>query len=360
MKLAAATFHVPHPEGTAAGRQLWALAEAWRADGHEVTAWCWGPDGASLPLPEWCTWEPQQLHAGAAAHLRAAFRPRWAPPAGRWRAPEDAVLWADDWTSWPAVASAADRAVVTVHYDVGLDARALGGWSPPLVQDWRAQRRAVRGAAAVFALSDRVGAVAGARAVLPATLPMPERPLPLVDEPRVLLLANWTWPANQVALRQLLADWDDVRARVPGAELLVAGRGSADVGTVAGVRVLGAVPRAVDAMAQAAVFAFPCPPTSGPKMKVLDACAAGVPVVTTAGGAEGLRMPPDAVLVTSPDGVRDGLVELLRDPSRRAAMATAARAAAVEGHAPAVAARERAAALSAAGLGAAGLGAAGP
>jgi phosphatidylinositol alpha-1,6-mannosyltransferase len=179
---------------------------------------------------------------------------------------------------------------------------------------------------------------------------VPDEPLPLVDEPVVVVLANWAWPANALALGELLRGWDDVRAKVPGATLLVAGRGTADVGAVTGVRVLGEVPRAHDALAQGAVFAFPCPPTSGPKMKVLEACAAGVPVVTTVAGAEGLRLPLDAVRITPAGGVAAALVDVLADPQRRAAMAAAARAGVLERHAPAVAARARIAALSAAAL----------
>lgn len=350
MRIAVATFHVPHPEGTAAGRQLWAVAQAWRAAGHEVTGWCWGPDGERLPPPQWCAWQPLPAPHDLRAHLRALARPRWDPPGTAWQPPDDAVLWADEWTSWPAVSPAAGRAAVTVHYDAGLDARALGGWSAARIQDRRAQRRAARGARVVLALSDRVAAVVPGAVAVPATVPVPEEPLPLVEEPVALMLANWSWPANAVALTALLGRWGDVRAQVPGATLLVAGRGSADVGGVPGVTVLGEVPRAVDALARAAVFAFPCPPSSGPKMKVLDACASGIPVVTTAAGVEGLQLPAGAVELTSPDAVAAGVVALLRDPQRRLAMAEAARTAVLEHHAPQVAAAARVDALSAGGL----------
>lgn len=350
MRIAVATFHVPHPEGTAAGRQLYAVGEAWRAAGHDVTGWCWGPDGERLPPPPWCDWQPLPAAHDLRAHLRALARPRWDPPGTAWEPPEDAVLWADEWTSWPAVSRNSRRAAVTVHYDAGLDAAALGGWSPARLQDRRAQRRATRGARVVLALSDRVAAAVPGAVAVPATVPVPDEMLPPVEEPVVLMLADWGWPANAVALAAMLRDWDAVRAQVPGATLLVAGRGSPDVGGVAGVQVVGEVPRAVDALARAAVLAFPCPPTSGPKMKVLDACAAGVPIVTTAAGVEGLRLPPDAVTCTAPDGVAAGVVALLRDPQRRESMAQAARAAVLEHHAPAVAAAARADALSAGGL----------
>ena len=345
MKFAIATFHVPHPQGSSAGRQLWAVADALLAQGHEVAGWCWGPGGAALPVPEWCAWSPQAAGHGTAEHLRALMHPRSASAKGGWRpAAEDAVRWADDWSSWPAVKQAGGRSVVTVHYDATTDARALG-WTAARVQDWRAQRRAVRGAATVWALSDEVALRVGAKPV-PATLPIPEQPLPLREEPIALMFADWSWPANSRALHRLLDAWPTVRAGVPGSQLVVAGRGSTAIGAAPGVRVVGEVSSTVDAMSEAAVLAFPCPPTSGPKLKVLDAFAAGLPVVTTPAGIEGLAVPADAVAVATGSSYTDALVAVLSAPQRRARMAERARAAVLERHAPRVAAAARVASLS--------------
>lgn len=346
MKLAVATFHVPHPQGAAAGRQLWALVDALQTDGHEVTAWCWGPNAAGLAVPDWCEWSPQHGPRGWTAPLRTLVHPRAASARGDWRPPDDAVRWADDWASWPAVARVGGVSLLTVHYDVRLDARALGDRSPARIQDWRAQRRAVRRATTSVALSNRVAAAAGAGGTVPATVPIPATALPHLDEPVALLFADWSWPANARALRALLADWPTVRASVPGAVLAVAGRGSAGIGGATGVRVLGEVRETVDAMMQATVLAFPCPPTSGPKLKVLDACAAGLPVVTTAYGVEGLHLPDGAAAVADGRGFAVTLADVLADPERRERMAETARGAVLEHHAPTVAARARLAALS--------------
>jgi polysaccharide biosynthesis protein PslH len=158
------------------------------------------------------------------------------------------------------------------------------------------------------------------------------------------MLADWSWPANVTALRQLLDGWDEVRRLVPGATLLIAGRGAPDI-SADGVQVIGPVARTVDAMAEAAVLAFPCPPTSGPKMKVLDACAAGLPVVTTMAGTEGLDVPETAIVTADADGYLRALTGVLADPQRRATMAEVARAAVLAHHSPEVAARARVAAL---------------
>jgi len=213
------------------------------------------------------------------------------------------------------------------------------------VQDWRAQRRALRHASVVVALSERVGAATRTGTVVPATLPFPVDPLPLRDEPSALMLADWSWPANVSALRELLQMWPAVRARVPGAELVVAGRGSPGVAETSGVRVLGEVASTVDAMSEAAILTFPSPATSGPKMKVLDALGAGLPVVTTAAGVEGIVVPDEAVAVATGAAFVDALVDVLSDPARRASMATTARGAVLAHHAPDVAARARVAAL---------------
>lgn len=345
MRFAIATFHVPHPQGSSAGRQLWALADALLAGGHEVEGWCWGPGGASLPAPPWCTWSPQSSSHGATAHVRALLNPRSASARGGWRpAADDAVRWADDWASWPAVQRAGGRSVVTVHYDVAVDARVVG-WSPAHLQDWRAQRRATRNATKVWAISELVASRVDAEFV-PATLPIPPEPIPLHADPVALMIADWSWPANVRALRRLLDAWPSVRERVAGAQLVVAGRGSAAIGTTAGVRVIGEVESTMDAMSEAAVLAFPCPPTSGPKLKVLDAFGAGLPVVTTPAGVEGLAVPADAAAVADDAGYADALVAVLSDPQRRADMAERARAAVLERHSPQVAAAARVAALS--------------
>jgi len=346
VRFAIATHHVPHPQGSAAGRQLWALADALLADGHELEGYCWGPGSATLDVPDWCRWSPQRGPQGRLAWLQTALKPRSGSARGGWRpVHDDALRWADDWASWPAVQQAGGRSLLTVHYDVGLDARELG-WSPGRVQDWRAQRRATRRAGTMIALSDRVAAAVGATTVVPATLPMPADPLPLRDEPIALMFADWSWAPNQAALHQLLTMWPTVRARVPGAELVVAGRGSPDVASGAGVRVLGTVAATVDAMSEGAVLAFPAPSTSGPKMKVLDALGAGLPVVTTAPGVEGLNVPADAVAVAADSASYvDVLIAVLNDPARRADMADKARGAVLAHHAPAVAARARVAAL---------------
>jgi glycosyltransferase involved in cell wall biosynthesis len=165
--------------------------------------------------------------------------------------------------------------------------------------------------------------------------------VPLVADPTVVLIADWAWPPNQASLRRLMVAWPQVRVRVPSAALLLAGRGMSEPPTAPGVEVLGEVPRSRDVLERAAVFAFPCPPTSGPKMKVLDALAHGVPVLTTASGVEGLSGIEGVVAVADDAEFGSRLADLLGDPQRRAAMASGGRRAVLDHHSPDQAATAR-------------------
>jgi glycosyltransferase involved in cell wall biosynthesis len=164
-----------------------------------------------------------------------------------------------------------------------------------------------------------------------------------------VLLADWRWPPNQRALRLMLDAWPGVAERVPGAQLVLAGRGL-EAGAVMGrdVQAVGPVPKAVDALAMGSVFAFPCPPTSGPKVKVIEAMAFGLPVVTTSFGAEGVWAQPARDLVTADESTfGSALAEVLADPERRASLAVAGRAAIIAAHASEPAARAKVDAIAA-------------
>jgi glycosyltransferase involved in cell wall biosynthesis len=340
MKFAVVTYHLPHPDGTATGRHVFAVWDEVRRLGHEVEAWCWGdaPDG--LDAPSWVRCDHFHDPGGWRALPRTIRRPRGGLAQVGWMPPQDAIAWAEEPESYAAVAGGASTGVTVYHSSV-LDAIALRQPRAAVVQSARAERRAVRGAGAAIAFSPRVATAIGVGHLLPVTLPIPAAPVVPVEQPTVLMLANWAWPPNRVALARLLRSWPAVSEQVPGATLLLAGRGMRNRPDLPGVEVIGEVARARDALEQAAVFAFPCPPTSGPKMKVLDALAHGVPVVTTPAGVEGLRGVEAAAAVTSERGFAPALVEVLRDGERRQAMAAAGRAAVLEHHSPERAAQER-------------------
>lgn len=347
MRFAFVSRHLPEEAGSAAGRQLWAVGEALVAAGHDLRAWSWRPEPPRGPVPAWCTWAPLPAEPAWRTRARALVRPRADAARVGWTAPPDAIAVADDPVSWAAVAHQGARTVATVHYAVALDRAALSDRRPHVVQDLRGERRAVHGADDVWALSSRVRDAVGRGVVVPACVPLPAATVPPVDQPAAGLLADWSWPPNVAAAGALVRDWPGVRALVPGARLLLAGRGPSPVGTVAGVEWLGEVAATTDLLAQVAVFAFPCPPTSGPKMKVLDALAHGVAVLTTAAGAEGIAGDvASGMALADQEGFARRLVQLLSDGPSRTALAAGGRRLVELGHAPAVAARARVAAAS--------------
>jgi glycosyltransferase involved in cell wall biosynthesis len=351
MRIDIASRHNPRPEGSPTGRCFWALGEGLVALGHDVRAVAWAHEQPHDDLPAWCEWAALPAEPWVRTKARAVVRPRHDPVLLGWAPRGGAVAIAEDPLSWPVVAGAGDAAVV-FHYLTKLDAPSLGRRSARDVQDRRHERSTAKAAPLVLAFSDRVGGAISHRArTVPIAYPVPDEPLPLADAPVAVMLANWEWPPNEPALRLLLSIWPEVRRRVPGARLRLAGWGldRMGVGTVDGVDAVGTVARSVDALDGAAVLAFPCPTTSGPKVKVMEALSHGVPVVTTPAGAEGLVLPPDGGAVVA-DAARfaDALVAVLGDDHRRALLAAEGRKAMVEHHAPVPAARARIAALEAA------------
>jgi glycosyltransferase involved in cell wall biosynthesis len=349
MRLAFVSRHNPTPEGSQDGKIFRALVEGLLADGHEVTAMSWAHDQPHDDMPAWCEFHPVPYEAGWRMHGRALVKPRWDAARIDWRPPSDAFAIAEDPLSWPVVAAHPDAAVV-FHYLTKIDAPALRRPTPADIQDMRHERRVAADAPCVLAMSHRVAETIKARAtVVPMAYPMPPAALDLVDEPVVALLASWNWAPNHAALDRLLTAWPAVRDAVPGARLLLAGRGleRMNIGTIAGVEQVGAVRVPEDVLARAAVVAYPCPGTSGPKVKVIEALAYGVPIVTTPPGVEGLHVAADDGPVVVDDArFGDALIALLRDPARRAERAGRGRPAVIAAHAPLAAARARVATLA--------------
>ncbi|MCW2615292.1 MAG: glycosyl transferase group 1, partial [Frankiales bacterium] len=295
MRVDVLSSHLPAAEGTAAGRVLLATCEGLLAEGVDVAVTSWAPEEPS-DLPSWCTWTPVPPEPAWRTRSRALLRPRsdvtrigWAPRG---------IAVADDPLS---AAALPPGGVATLLYATTFDVDALGRRPyPKEVQDLRADRR-LRDlpAARVLTYSDRVAAWVGGTTV-PIAVPVPDGVLPQVDEPVAAMVADWRWEPNRMALRTLLHAWPRVRGAIPTARLLIAGRGDLPTGSQDGIEFLGPVARSVDVLERAAVLAFPCPDSSGPKVKVLEAAALGLAVVTTAGGAEGLAS--DAVVVSDLDG----------------------------------------------------------
>src|SRR5207237_3894426 len=112
----------------------------------------------------------------------------------------------------------------------------------------------------------------------------------------VLFLGSLDWRPNQDGVQQLLDSiFPQVRAQDPATKLLVVGRNPPEwlrdrVKTCPGVELHGSVPDVRPFMARAGVLAVPLRIGGGSRLKILEALASGLPVISTRIGAEGLDL----------------------------------------------------------------------
>ncbi|GLZ51765.1 glycosyltransferase family 4 protein [Actinomycetospora sp. NBRC 106378] len=170
----------------------------------------------------------------------------------------------------------------------------------------RAEEAAIAGGAAVTAAGWRDAEVLRDRRHAISWLPTPAPSRPAARRPgpvrTVGLLGDFTyWPnldAHDVLVRHWLPGLRDA-----GVDVVVAGRGSADLPPVAGVERLGPVDRLEDFYARVDAVLAPVRLGGGIKVKVVEALLAGVPVVATRIALEGL--PPavrDLAAAVEPTG----------------------------------------------------------
>jgi hypothetical protein len=343
VKISVVTGEIPDPDGSAPSRDLWAWCEGAIALGHELDCWSWHPTTIDRPLPTWCRWDPIDSGPSLTAHLRSLIRPRIEQALMGWEPALGAVAVADHVPSFPAVAHC-ERSVATLHFRTAMDALAVREFRLSDIQTARCEHRAGKQAKVVLAYSDRVARhLRRPATVVPIAYPVPEAVCSPVEEPVAALLADWSWRPNQVALRYLLKAWPSIRSSVPGSRLLLAGRNlkPESVGPIIGVEVLGEVGSSTEVLSRASVVAFPCPNSSGPKIKVIEALSFGVPVVTTPAGIEGVFGVLDGAVVSSYRNFSGALVAVLRSPDLRSGLAAGGRSAMIKFHSPVASARMR-------------------
>jgi glycosyltransferase involved in cell wall biosynthesis len=105
-----------------------------------------------------------------------------------------------------------------------------------------------------------------------------------------------------------------------------------------GMEIQGAVLSGAAFMRDVSVLVFPPVGGSGTKVKVLEAMASGLPVVTNAIGAEGIAENDGVVVAEEDDELARAAVSILRDPEERKQRGAAGLQAFREGHRPEVAA----------------------
>ena len=179
--------------------------------------------------------------------------------------------------------------------------------------------------------------------VVPLTLdPAHYNQATLSGPPTAVFIGTAAWRPTRTALRRLVTRvWPLVRKQVPTARLIVAGRGTDRIGLTLedGVEVLGQIDSAAEFFQQASVLLFPLDRGSGMKVKVLEALASGVPVVTTRAGAEGFEE-SDGLVILPDDNDKtfsEAAAAILKDDLERRQRGGAAHSLFIERYVPEIA-----------------------
>jgi len=355
----------PSEEGNAPGRCAVALLRGLKRNGIDVTAVAARPSFArAVRVPADLPVEIVDIETRSSG--RASFRSRVRRPRGTLAAElgarvrelakaADVVHLEETDTAWCDIA--VDRpSSIHVHFRTLRD-RAL---PPP----WRDEFRFVLeyAAAEVAAARRHRFLVANSRPVAASLHKMNRSaevivaPLaldaalydvaPPPSSPRAGIIGTGNWPPTMAAIRNLVALWPQVHTRVPGSRLLVAGRDTLPISppaVPAGVDFVGEVPSSAAFLQGLSVLVYPATRGSGMKVKVLEALACGVPVVTTASGAEGIDPNEGVVVCRTRDELVQATISLLGGEDERRARSESARSTFLERYSPEPATRPLAA-----------------
>jgi glycosyltransferase involved in cell wall biosynthesis len=230
----------------------------------------------------------------------------------------------------PASFAAAERAVWEPAW--GRLVHALDG------RVWRSfERRVLSGVSTVVVFTEqdeRTLADAG-RGTPVVTIPfgtefVERPPSPPSDEPAILFVGSFLHAPNREAAVRLARDvFPRVRSRRGDARLFLVGhRPPPDVVRTEGVTVTGVVPDLAPFYARSALVVAPLRLGGGMRVKVVEALAAGKPVVASRLAVAGLAVEDGEhlLLAESDDEFVDRIEQLLGDPALRRRLGTAARA----------------------------------
>jgi glycosyltransferase involved in cell wall biosynthesis len=196
-------------------------------------------------------------------------------------------------------------------------------WLPALLM---AERRAFRLASRVFVCSEtdsrhlqKLFRLRNVR-IVPNAVDVPHEAPVTAGPRRLLFIGSLDYDPNALAAERLVARvWPRVAAAVPGAELLIVGRGSEHVPSSRhppeGVHFLGFVEDLASIYGRVRALACPLTYGGGTRVKIVEAAAQGRAVISTAAGAEGLAFEDgkDILLREDDEGFARACIDVLLD-----------------------------------------------
>jgi glycosyltransferase involved in cell wall biosynthesis len=170
--------------------------------------------------------------------------------------------------------------------------------------------------------------------VIPSALEMDRYPFAgrLPDEPVAIMTGHFGYGPNVEGAHWLCREvWPAVRRRLPGARLVLAGLASdalAEKLAAPGIEGTGAVEEMVPRLHAARVALVPILHGGGTRLKILEAMACGIPVLSTSAGAEGMevRSGEHLWIEDAPAAFAERLLSLLGSDETAEAVRRAARA----------------------------------
>ncbi len=168
-------------------------------------------------------------------------------------------------------------------------------------------------------------------AVYPNAIPSAPAP-PRGDDHAIVFSGNFEYHPNRLAVGYFRREvWPRVQARWPGLVWRLIGKNPEAVRDLTAgdpsIQVQGPVADAVAEIARARLAVVPIQAGSGTRLKILEAWAAGVPVVSTHIGAEGLPAVDGKhiLIADSAPAMADSIARLLASPELRASLGRAGR-----------------------------------
>jgi glycosyltransferase involved in cell wall biosynthesis len=356
LKIALVMVEPPLPFGNAAARWYYVLLKGLVDRGHTVTAFatCSNPrdisEAAALfPSPKYnlrCYAHSNRW--GLSSKWQTLRRPYSYMFSDEMQRDVDATVAAGVdvlhleqlWAGWMGLKHR-EIALVNTHYLFSIDQplHATRGWYDRFMARLtrRAERRLLRAfdhhLALTPQLADTIKKVNPAAAVTVVPLAIdfslypfdPNPPRAAGAAPTVGLIGSFNWTPSVLAARRLIERlWPAIREKCPSARLLIVGRSAeAALGhyrnVTPGLELRSDVPDPIPHLREMDVMLYAPEAGSGIKVKIVEAMALGVAVVTNRHGMEGLDVgDQNSAAADNDNALAAAAVELLLDVARRA------------------------------------------